>query len=82
MKDELAESEKDNVVLGATHVSRDTVNTLVSSAKAGKIIATIGVANLVIVDTDDALLVCDKYHSDEVKELIEQIKTKAHNDVL
>lgn len=82
LKDELAESEKDNVVLGATHVSRDTVNTLVSSAKVGKIIATIGVANLVIVDTDDALLVCDKYHSDEVKELIEQIKANGHNDVL
>lgn len=82
LKDELAHSEKENVVLGAQHIGMDTVNSLVYGTNAKKVITTIGVENLVIVDTHDALLICDKYHSDRVKELVEHMRKSGKGDVL
>jgi hypothetical protein len=53
LADVLATSKSDNVALGATHIAEDTSATLVYGR--GRTIATLGVDNLVIVDTDDAL---------------------------
>lgn len=82
LKDELAESEADNVVVGADHRQIETANTLIYSKVKGKMVATIGVDNLVIVDTPDVLLVCDKYHSSDVKEMVRKLKEAHKNDVL
>lgn len=51
------------------------------------LIATIGLRNLFIVDTPDALLVCDKDNTEAVKKIVEEIKKRgrqehiAHNTV-
>ena len=45
-----------NILVG-DHVNIDTTNTI--SFSSGKMIATIGVDNLVVVETEDAILVCD-----------------------
>lgn len=81
LKDELAESEEQNVVISARHIGIKTANTIIHSSK-NKVIATIGIENLVIVDTDDALLICDKYKSAEVKQIVQQLRDKQWNDVL
>jgi mannose-1-phosphate guanylyltransferase/mannose-6-phosphate isomerase len=60
-----------NAVVGET-VLVDTHDCLVHSEKA--LVATIGVDNLVIVDTPDALLVADKSRSEEVSSLVAQLK--------
>lgn len=73
LKDELAETEADNVAIGAEHVSIDTKNTLVYT-DSGKTIATVGVDNLIVVDTGDSILICDKYRSGDVKNVVEQLK--------
>jgi mannose-1-phosphate guanylyltransferase len=39
-------------------------------------IATIGIDNLVIIDTDDALLVCPKSRSQEVKKVVDELKLR------
>ena len=39
-----------------------------------KVVATVGVENLAIVDTDDALLVCRKDQSGKVKKLVQDMK--------
>jgi mannose-1-phosphate guanylyltransferase len=83
LKDELADQEADNVAIGGTQfVARSTTNTLVNSTRKNKIIATIGVKNLVIIDTEDALLICDKYHSAEVKKIVEELEQQQRTDVL
>jgi mannose-1-phosphate guanylyltransferase len=38
------------------------------------LIATIGVQGLVIVDTDDAVLVCAKEHEQAVRDLVNKLK--------
>ncbi|MFH1426394.1 MAG: sugar phosphate nucleotidyltransferase [Candidatus Kerfeldbacteria bacterium] len=82
LKDELEETEADNVAIGAEHVAVKTENTLVFSETPKKVIATIGVDNLVIIETDDALLVADKYHSNEVKQIVEELEKRKRDDVL
>ncbi|MCD4651528.1 MAG: mannose-1-phosphate guanylyltransferase/mannose-6-phosphate isomerase, partial [Candidatus Cloacimonetes bacterium] len=47
-----------------------------------KLITLIGVNNLVIVDTDDALLVADKNNSEKVKEIVNQLKNTKRNQYL
>lgn len=42
----------------------------------GKAVALVGVENLVIVDTGDALLVCRKSHAQDVKEAVEILQKK------
>lgn len=82
LKDELEEEEGDNIVIGAELVDVDTQNTLVYCETEKKTIATIGVENLVIVETDDALLVCDKYHSNDVKAVVEELKKRKKSELL
>jgi mannose-1-phosphate guanylyltransferase len=39
----------------------------------GRLIATIGVNNLLIVDTGDTLLICDRERDQDIKELVRQL---------
>jgi len=48
----------------------------------GKFIATIGVEDLVIVDTPDALLVCKKDQSGRVGEVVDYLRLKGKNNLL
>ena len=58
----------------------DTQGTLVFGEK--RLIATIGVRDLVIVDTEDALLVCTKADEQRVKEMVERLRLVGRNDLL
>ncbi len=39
-----------------------------------RLIAAVGLRNVVIVDTDDALLICDKNHTQDVKKIVSELK--------
>jgi mannose-1-phosphate guanylyltransferase len=62
-----------NAVIG-THFGLDTSNSLVYSSLEGKLVATIGLNNIVIVDTGDVLLVCDRNRNQDVKKVVEKLK--------
>ncbi|MFA5995739.1 MAG: sugar phosphate nucleotidyltransferase [Patescibacteria group bacterium] len=82
LKDELAPSESDNYVNKPdNHVSIDDKNILIHS-ETNRVIATLGLKNIIIVDTPDALLVCKKNRSQGVKDLVEILKTRNRLDVL
>jgi len=49
----------------------DTENTLVLSEH--KFVATIGLKDIIIVETDDSLLICKKGHSQDIKMLVESL---------
>jgi len=44
-------------------------------SRGNRLISTIGVNNMVIADTPDALLVCDRNRTQDVKQLVERLKT-------
>ncbi|MDD5409012.1 MAG: mannose-1-phosphate guanylyltransferase/mannose-6-phosphate isomerase [Candidatus Omnitrophica bacterium] len=43
-------------------------------ARGNRLVSTIGVNNMVIADTPDALLVCDRGRAQDVKQLVERLK--------
>ena len=67
-------AEKDasgNASRGDVHL-QDTRDSLVFGDR--RLIATLGVEDLIIVDTDDALLVANRSRSQEVREVVEDLK--------
>lgn len=71
--DELAQSPAQNVVVNARHLAVNSSGVLIEGN--GKLIATIGVENLVIIQTEDALLVCHRDKTQDVKKIVEQLKS-------
>jgi mannose-1-phosphate guanylyltransferase len=47
-----------------------------------RLIALIGVEDIIVVDTPDALLVTTKEHAQRVKNLVDALRTTGHEDVL
>ena len=71
--------ERKNIVK-ANAVTQDTSGTMIYGNK-DKLIATIGVDDMVIVDTNDALLVCPKSRAQDVKKIIEELKKRGDKRV-
>ena len=70
LADLLRQDEAGNVVDGVP-VLIDTRNSFISVPD--KLVAVIGVSDLVVVDTEDALLVCPKSRAQDVKKVVEQL---------
>ena len=73
----LSSSSRDNVILGlgkSKHVALDSQGCMVYTND--RLVSLVGVRDLVIIDTPDALLVCPKNRSQEVKKLVEKIASE------
>ena len=53
-------------------IALDTTNCTIEAAN--KLIAVVGLDNLVIVDTDDATLICSKDKTNNIKAVLEQLR--------
>lgn len=73
LKDEIAKNRTSNAIQGDI-IEIDLKDSLVYSTTKEKIIAAIGLEGLIIVDTEDALLICSKDRTQDVKEVIEKLK--------
>lgn len=73
LKDELSENHKDNVVSGEVF-DIDSQDCLIYNTTPNKVVATIGLDSLIVVDTPDGLLVCQKDRVSDVKKIIEKLK--------
>lgn len=62
-----------NVVLRGQHLALDTTGCLVLG---DKLIATIGLRDLIIVESDDAILICPRDQAQQVRALVEQLKAQ------
>ncbi len=77
---ELLPPNQDGNIFVGLHEEIDTHNTLVFGGK--RLVATIGVQDIVIVDSEDALLVCAKKREQEVREIVERLKTNGDSQWL
>jgi len=68
-----------NVVIGK-HYGIDTTNSIIHSPN--KVVTTIGLDDVVIVDTEDAILICDKKRAQEVKEIRNILEAEGLEDCL
>lgn len=78
--DILPGDENGNVSIDAEHMGVDTTRTLVYGNN--RLVATIGLSNLVVVDTDDVLLICAKDRAQDVKKIVEQLRTQGETQYL
>ena len=85
LHDLLAEAnghEKMMVMGGTKHVDIDSSNCLVISNDDKKVIATVGLSNIIVVDTNDALLIMEKGHNQDIKAAIELMKQRGLDEYL
>jgi mannose-1-phosphate guanylyltransferase len=73
--DILPRDTAENVVLGeGRHLGLGTSNSLIYSE--GRLVATIGLHDVIIVDTTDALLVLPRERAQEVSALVREIRAR------
>ncbi len=70
----LKKDKNDNIFRGANIISLNTKNTIVWGNK--RLIAAIGIKDIIIVDTADALLICSKDRTQDVKKVAGILKTR------
>ncbi|AZR73785.1 mannose-1-phosphate guanylyltransferase [Anoxybacter fermentans] len=71
----IMKSDKDGNIVMGFHLGYDTKNCIISNND--KFIATLGIENLIIIETEDVILICNKNRAQEVKDLRELIKSKS-----
>ena len=79
MRDILPADEAGNVVVGE-HLGLDTRDTIVFGR--GRLVATIGLRDMIVVDTDDALLICPIEREQEVREVVRRLREMGRKDLL
>ncbi|KXS45507.1 MULTISPECIES: mannose-1-phosphate guanylyltransferase [unclassified Candidatus Frackibacter] len=76
----LKELDKYNNLIKGEHIGIETKNSIIHGN--GKLITTVGLDDVVIVDTEDALLICDKKKAQEIKELRRKLAEAGFEDCL
>lgn len=79
LTDVLDIDEEGNVSVGR-HVGLETAGTVVFSPS--HLVATIGVEDLVVVVTDDAVLICPKDRDQDVRRLVDELQARGLEDYL
>jgi mannose-1-phosphate guanylyltransferase len=77
---DVCEKNQDHNVLKGDVIAHQTTNSYIHSQH--KLIATVGVNNVVVIDTPDAVLVANKDKVQEVKNIVEQLKTENRSEAL
>lgn len=73
------EDENGNVLFGK-NLAIDTKNCV--SYSTNRLIATVGVENLIVVETEDAILVCNKDCAQDVKKIVDQLRDDGETGLL
>lgn len=68
-------------VLGSARVLSDSASGILVS-DTGRLVALIGLEDVIVVDTADALLVTSKQHAQKVKSLVESLRQSGHSELL
>lgn len=68
----LSPKDSDGNVVKGKHHGMETFDSLIFGGE--RLIATIGVRGLIIVDTDEALLICDKTQDQKVRDLVKLLQ--------
>jgi len=77
---ELKEKDDEGNVTEGDVITLDTCDSLIMSKD--RLVTTLGVSDLVVIDTPDALLVADKNHIQDVKKIVAQIKDEGRSETL
>ncbi len=74
LADFLQKDERGNIIVGGGPILEDTTGTIIYQSGAGRLCAVIGMENVIIVDTHDALLVCKRGDAQKVRQVVKLLK--------
>ncbi len=77
--DVLPADEHGNIVLGEETISLETSDTLVYKKSSQRLVVTIGVEDLVVVDTGDVVMICKKDQAQKVRQVVQQLRDSGGN---
>ena len=72
------DKDENNNIVDSRNIVIDSKNNYIYSER-GKLVSTVGVNDLIIVDNRDALLICKKDQSQKVKEIVNELKSRNDN---
>lgn len=75
----MSKDAEDNVVVGE-YIGIDTTGSLLYSSE--RIIATIGLRDMIVVDAGDVVLVCPRARAQEVKDLVDELRRRQKDEYL
>lgn len=75
---DISSKDADNNVLNGDVIVTNSTNNYIRAES--RLVATVGVTNLVIIETKDAVLVMDKNECQQVKQIIEKLKKDNRNE--
>lgn len=78
---EVAEKNADGNVLKGDVLAVNSQNSYLHSAN-GRLVAAVGINDLVVVDTDDAVMVAHKDHVQQVKQIVDTLKTSGRKEAV
>ncbi len=73
--DKLPKDEQENAIVGKHVMIYDTSQTMINVPDE-KLVVLQGLKNYIVVDTQDALLICEKNQEQRIKEFVDDIKLK------
>lgn len=72
--DRIMDKDENGNIISGNSVNVDSKNITIIGSK--KLIAVAGLEDIVIVDTDDALLICSKNKSQDIKKVLQELKNQ------
>lgn len=76
-----AQNGEENTAVNATLLTEDSQGNLIYGHDK-RVVSLVGVEGLVVIDTDDALLICDRHRAQDVKVIVDQLKARGMHDLL
>ncbi len=76
LTDVIDADEAGNILLAKSNIVLDTKSSIILEQDPQKLIATLGITDLVIVDTEEALLVCKRDDAQRIKEIVQILKDR------
>ena len=80
---DLWEGDQDGIASNRPSIAVDSRNVLVCShGDSERLTALLGVEDLIVVDTPDALLICSPKHSQKVRKIVSELKIRGRSELL
>lgn len=81
LHEELANDSQDNLTQGEI-LTLDTTGSVLYNTEPKKLVTVAGLDNIVVINTPDALLICNKTKSQEVRKVTETLRKQKREDLL
>jgi mannose-1-phosphate guanylyltransferase len=76
----LQKEDADGSIVAGDVITVNSKNCIIQGE--GKLIAAVGLENIIVVDTKDAILICDKEHAGEIKTVMAQLEENGRTELL